>query len=143
MQEILNEVIKVVIIVMIPIVGKILNILVGKLIEWVESKTHNENLKTLEHEAGEVILAVEGNIVSGARKAFSDGKITQQELEDIYIDAKHIATNQIKERLKTFPGIFAASVEGKLTDLVEAQLIKQKTIGAIVNPRPAQSSPAA
>jgi hypothetical protein len=131
MNEFLSEILKGLLAALVPVVGTVLVYATKKLIEYVESKTTNEYLKTFEHETGEVILAIEGEIVGQAKKDALDGKITQAELEQSFIFAKNKAIELLKLRLKNYPVNIAKIVQDKLSEVIESQIIKQKAGGAI------------
>jgi len=144
MDEVLNELLKALLTALVPVLGTVLVYGTKKLLEYVESKTTNEYLKTFEHESGEVILAIEGEIVGQAKKDAADGTITQAELEQSFIFAKNKAMELLKLRLKNYPQTIQKMLENKLSEVVESQIIKQKFDGTIVpvNPQSAQSSQA-
>lgn len=145
MNEILSEILKALIAALVPVIGTVMIYLTKKVLEYLDSKTNNELLKTIEHEGGEIVLAVESEIVSKAKEAASDGKITQAELEEVFARAKNKALELLNLRLKNYPAGIANVVSQKASEFIEAQLMKQKASGTIqvklpANPQPAQVS---
>jgi len=144
MSDILSEILKVVIAALVPVVGMVMIYITKKLLEYLDSKTNNELLKTIEHECGEIVLAVEAEIVSKAKDAASDGKITNAELEEVYSRAKNKALELLSMRLKNYPNGIAKIVSEKASEFIEAQILKQKASGTIaikvpINPQSAQA----
>lgn len=144
MNEFLNELLKALLAAMVPVLATILGLLARKLLAWIESKTTNEYLKTVEHEAEEIVLAIDSEIVSGAKQAVADGTITPAELEEVFARAKNKALELLQNRLKTYPAQIAQKVGAKASEVIEAQLAKQKAIGSIISPAPSnpQRAPA-
>jgi len=136
MENILNEVLKALIAAFIPVIGTVMIYLTKKLLEYLDSKTNNELLKTIECEGGEIVLAVESEIVSKGKEAAADGQITQAELEEIYARAKNKALELLNLRLRNYPTGIANIVSKKASEFIEAQLMKQKASGAIQSPNP-------
>lgn len=139
MNEILNELLKALTVALIPVVATLAGLLAKKALAWLESKTTNEYLKTVEHEAEEIVLALDAEIVSTAKQAASDGVITQAELAEAFARAKNKALELLQIRLKNYPAKIAAQVASKASEVIEAQITKQKANGSIQNPQSAQA----
>lgn len=134
-SEVLNEIIKGLVVIVVPVMLRIVHRLILKLEAWVESRTANETLKRIEHEAFEVVAAMEQAVAGPLKEATADGKLTDEEKQRI----KRAALDTLRDRLKGIPAQFLPDLEKRMSDSLEAAVCK---IGLVApqNPPPAPGS---
>lgn len=135
-NEVLNEIIKGLVVIVVPVLLRIVHRLILKLEAWVESKTTNEVLKRIEHEAFEVVAAMEQAVAGPVKEAAADGKLSDEERQRI----KRAALDTLRDRLKGLPAQFLPDFEKRLSDSLEAAVCKIGLVALPQNPPPAPGS---
>lgn len=118
--ETANEMMKLVIAAATPIIVAIAGKLAAKISTWIESKTTNETLRRIEHEAFEVVAAVGQAVATPIKEASADGKLTDEERQRI----KNTALDALKSRLGDLPKSLLPDLQNRLSDAVEAAVLK-------------------
>ncbi len=118
--EITSELLKLVIAAATPIVVVLIGKMARKIEAWIESKTTNETLRRIEHEAFEVVAAVGQSVADPIKETAADGKLTDEERQRI----KTAALDTLKARLGDLPKSLLPDLQKRLSDAVEAAVLK-------------------
>lgn len=122
----LTEVIKALVIALVPV----LTVLVGRLycwlVAWIEAHTTNQHLLRIEREAFAVVAAVGQSIADPLKEALKDGKLDDTERQRL----KMIATDALKARLAGLPAQLLTPQ--RISDAIEAAIPAAKAVSASV-----------
>ncbi len=131
--SLLTDALKLVLMASTPVLLALANSLARKLEAWLESKTTNETLKRIEHEAFEVVASIAQSVAEPIKEAAADGKLTDEERQRI----KGIALDKLRERLGALPASILPDLEKRLSDSIEAAVCKIGLAKSDPQPAPA------
>jgi hypothetical protein len=130
MSEVTSEILKAVVIALVPAAFGLVAWIASHLKAWIEANVKNALLKRIANEALEVVGAVSQSISEPAKEAAKDGKLTDDEKARI----KALAVDALMKRLKDIPAHILPDLAARASDAIEA------AVKATKNPPQAQPS---
>ena len=128
LNQILNELLKAVIVVGVPIFLSLVTAAYGWLKTWVKAHTTNQYVLRIGHESAVVVGAVGQSVAQPLKDAAADGKLTAEEMQRV----KGIALDALKARLVGLPAELITDT--KLGQAIEAAVGATKMPAASVVP---------
>jgi hypothetical protein len=128
LNYILNELLKAVIVVGVPIALSLATAAYGWVKDWVKSHTTNQYLLRIGHEAAQIVAAMGQSMAGPMKDAAADGKLTEAEMQRV----KGAALDALRSRLAGLPAELITDV--KLGQAIEAAVGNTKLPAASVVP---------
>jgi hypothetical protein len=141
-KEVLNELLKVALLAVIPVLLGYLGKLVEAGFHWLESKTASQWLVALEIEAETIVLAIWQVSVQSAKEKLADGKINADEWKAIASLAKSEAEKQLNAWVNRIPEKIGKMVTPERVGAsIEAAIARIRAVRSSGNPTPNPDSP--
>lgn len=98
--------------------------LISLLFDYLRGLTTNNALLTVIAVAEQIVLHLNQSMVEPAKKAFADGKITEEEAKTVFKEAKKVAVEKVTSAIKDVPSFVQPFIESKVEDVIESAVAK-------------------
>lgn len=110
---------------------------IGKwVVSYIKGNTKNKQLLMIEEHAIKCVQAVYQKTIKNAKKAYSDGKMSEDELKEIKAQAKAEAKSQLWVFIRNVVKDITGYTDAHVSDCVESAVVRSKAIaqGMKLNP---------